>query len=190
MPTKLLSDILEHNQTFVRDRQYEPFITDSPPNKKLIVVTCMDSRLIELLPRAMNLHNGDVKLLKTAGGVVSHPFGSIMRSILVAVYDLGAQEIAIVGHHGCGMAGLNGKKILEKARNRGISDETVQTLTHAGIDLTSWLVGFDKVQDAVRQSVEVVKHHPLLPQDIAVHGLVIHPETGKLDVLVDGTVAK
>jgi carbonic anhydrase len=190
MPTKLLSDILEHNNAFVQDRQYEPFLTDSRPNKKLVVVTCMDSRLVELLPKAMNLRNGDVKLLKTAGGVVSHPFGSIMRSILVAVYELGAQEIAIVGHHGCGMAGLDGTKVLEKARNRGISDETVQTLTHAGINLQSWLVGFDRVEDAVRQSVDVVKYHPLLPPDVAVHGLVIHPETGKLDVLVDGSAVK
>jgi carbonic anhydrase len=182
----LLSDILEHNTAFVRERRYEPFITDSKPNKRLVVVTCMDSRLVELLPRAMNLRNGDVKLLKTAGAVVSHPFGSIMRSILVAVYDLGAQEIAIVGHHGCGMTGLNGGKILEKARQRGISDQTIQILNHAGINPETWLVGFDRVEDAVQKSVEVVKNHPLLPADVVVHGLVIDPQTGKLDVLIDG----
>jgi len=189
MPTPLLSNILEYNRSFVQEKQYEPFLTDSPPNKRLVVVTCMDSRLVELLPRAMNLHNGDVKLLKTAGAIITHPFGSIMRSILVAVYDLGAQEIAIVGHHGCGMTGLKGGRIIEKARQRGVSDETLKTLAHAGIDLQAWLVGFDHVEDGVRKSVDVVKNHPLLPREVAVHGLLIHPETGQLEVLIDGSAA-
>ncbi len=187
MPTHLLNSILQHNRTFVQERRYEPFRTDSPPNKHLVVVTCMDSRLVELLPHAMNLRNGDVKLLKTAGAVVSHPFGSIMRSILVAVYDLGAREICIVGHHGCGMTGLNGGKILEKARARGIPEETIRILDHAGIKPKEWLVGFDRVEEAVRQSVDVVKHHPLLPADVVVNGLVIDPTTGQLDLLIDGS---
>lgn len=186
MPTPLLADILDFNRTFVRQKQYEPFITDSLPNKKLIVVTCMDARLVELLPHAMNLRNGDVKMLKTAGAVISHPFGSIMRSILVAVYDLGVREIAVVGHHGCGMTGLDGEKILEKARRAGVEGRTIEVLSRAGIDLKGWLVGFDRVEDAVGKSVEVVKNHPLLPADVAVHGLVIDPKTGQLDLLIDG----
>ena len=40
-------------------RTYEQFRTDIFPDKKLVVLTCMDTRLVELLPRAMNLRNGD-----------------------------------------------------------------------------------------------------------------------------------
>jgi carbonic anhydrase len=32
----------------------------------------------------------------------------------------------------------------------------------------------------------VIKNHPLLPKDIPVHGLVIDPKTGKLDLIVNG----
>src|SRR5438067_7146082 len=102
-PMSLITDILDHNQTFVQNKEYEPFRTDRFPDKKLVVLTCMDTRLVELLPRAMNLRNGDAKVIKNAGAIVSHPFGSVMRSMLVAVYDLMAAEVAVVGHYGCGM---------------------------------------------------------------------------------------
>lgn len=182
----LLAEILEHNQQFVERREYESLRTDRFPNKKLVVLTCMDTRLVELLPRAMNFGQGDVKIVKNAGAIVSHPFGSVMRSILVAVYELGAAEIAVVGHHDCGMTGLSCARILDKAIDRGVSAEMITTLRHAGINLESWLTGFDDPVSGVRASVEIVRNHPLLPKDVAVHGLIVHPATGKLDLLVDG----
>jgi carbonic anhydrase len=182
----ILSEILDHNETFVRRREYERFLTDQFPNKKLVILTCMDTRLVELLPRAMGVRNGDVKMIKNAGAIVSHPFGSVMRSILVAVYELGAAEVAVVGHHNCGMTGLSCARVLEKVRQRVAEPNVIDTLGHAGIDLQKWLVGFDHVEDGVRKSVEVIRHHPLLPGDVPVHGMIMDPETGKLDVLVDG----
>ena len=182
----ILSDILSHNADFVERKEYVRFLTDRFPDKKLVILTCMDTRLVELLPHAMGVRNGDIKLIKNAGAIVSHPFGSVMRSILVAVYELGATEVAVVGHHGCGMTGLSCARVLEKARQRGVSDDVLDSLRNAGVDLDRWLTGFDRVETGVRESVAVVKHHPLLPDDIPVHGLLIHPETGKLDLLVDG----
>jgi carbonic anhydrase len=182
----LLSEILSHNASFVASKEYEQYRTDRFPDKKLVIVTCMDTRLTELLPRAMNVRNGDVKLIKNAGAIVSHPFGSVMRSILVAVYDLNAAEVAIVGHHGCGMTGLSCARILDKAQARGVSPRMIDTLSRAGIDLQKWLTGFERVEDGVRQSVDLVRNHPLLPKNIPVHGLIICPETGKLDVLEEG----
>ena len=185
----LISDILVHNREFVERKEYEAFRTDKFPNKKLVVITCMDTRLTELLPRAMNFHNGDVKLIKNAGAIVSHPFGSVMRSILVAVYSLEANEIAVVGHHGCGMMGLDYSTILDKARQQGVSEATLATLGHAGINLEQWLTGFDSVEQGVRRSVEIIRQHPLLPPSLPVHGMVIDSVTGKLDLLYDGYAA-
>ena len=53
-------------------------------------------------------------------------------------------------------------------------------------NLERWLTGFDRVETGVAESVKVIRDHPLLPKDIPVHGLIMHPETGKLNVLVDG----
>jgi carbonic anhydrase len=182
----ILPGILEFNASFVRQREYVPFLTDRFPDKKLVVLTCMDTRLVELLPHAMGVRNGDIKLIKNAGAIVSHPFGSVMRSILVAVYELGAVEVAVVGHHGCGMTGLSCERVLDKARSRGVTDDTLAMLKNAGIDLERWLTGFDRVETGVEESVKVVRNHPLLPKDVPIHGLIIDPETGKLDLLVDG----
>jgi carbonic anhydrase len=182
----LISEMLQHNRSFVAERAYEPFRTDQFPNKKLAVLTCMDTRLVELLPKAMAFGNGDVKLIKNAGAIVTHPFGSVMRSLIVAVYELGAEEIAVVGHYGCGMTGLSCARVLDKAKTRGVPDDVFRTLTHSGVDLAKWLTGFERVEDGVRQSVSTIKNHPLLPRDVPVHGMLICPETGRLDLLVDG----
>ena len=182
----ILSEILGHNETFVRSREYEAFRTDQFPNKKLVILTCMDTRLVELLPRAMGIRNGDVKMIKNAGAIVSHPFGSVMRSVLVAIYELGAAEVAVVGHYNCGMTGLSCARVLEKVRGRGVGDEVLATLQNAGIDLQQWLIGFDHVEDGVKQSVGIIRNHPLLPTDVPVHGMIMDPETGRLDLLVDG----
>jgi carbonic anhydrase len=52
--------------------------------------------------------------------------------------------------------------------------------------LKRWLVGFEHVTDGVVKSVDVIRHHPLLPRDVVVHGMLIHPETGELQLVVDG----
>jgi carbonic anhydrase len=182
----IVSEIFDHNRTFIEHKEYEAFLTDQFPNKRVVVLTCMDTRLIELLPRAMGFRNGDVKLVKNAGAIVSHPFGSVMRSILLAIYELNSDEVIVVGHTGCGMTGLSSDRVITKARQRGVSEDVLDTLRHAGIDLRQWLTGFDSVEDGVRESVNVIRQHPLLPDDILVHGMLMNSETGALKLIVDG----
>lgn len=179
-----LSEILSFNDEFVKNKEYEAYQTSKFPDKKIVVLSCMDTRLTELLPKALNIKNGDAKMIKNAGAIVSHPFGSVMRSILVAIYELQAEEVFIIGHHRCGMKGLDSHAFLQKVTERGVPEEAIRVLSHAGVDLNSWLTGFDTVEESVEQSVQRVKSHPLVPKDILVHGLVIDPDTGKLDVVV------
>jgi carbonic anhydrase len=178
-----LPEILAHNKAFVEGKGYEEFLTSPLPNKRLVIITCMDTRLVELLPKAMGIRNGDVKMIKIAGAVVSHPFGSVMRSVLMAVYLQGAEEIAVVGHHACGFTGLSPDTILADAVRRGVSPDVIATLDHAGVDLHHWLTGFESPQAGVLASVEMIRKHPLLPKDIVLHGLIMHPDTGRLEVL-------
>lgn len=184
--SRLLNEILTYNQKFVENREYEKYETTKFPNKRTVILTCMDTRLLELLPKAMNLGNGDVKTIKNAGALVSHPFGSIMRSILIAVYQLQAEEVLVVAHYDCGMSGLKAEPVIESMKDRGVSEETINTLTYSGININKWLHGFDNVTESVEHSVEVIKNHPLMPEGIPVHGLVIDPKTGKLDLIIDG----
>jgi carbonic anhydrase len=182
----LLNEILTYNEQFVSAEKYKEFETTKFPNKRMVILTCMDTRLLELLPKAINVSNGDVKTIKNAGALIMHPFGSIMRSILVAVYELQAQEVLIIGHYDCGMSGMKADSVIEKMKAKGISEETLQTLSYSGINVSEWLHGFTSVNESVAHSVEVVTKHPLMPKDIPVHGLVIDPKTGKLDLVVNG----
>lgn len=182
----MLEQILDYNGSFVEQREYVKYQTTKFPDKKIVILTCMDARLTELLPKAMDLKNGDAKIIKNAGGLVSHPLGSIMRSILVAVYELGAEEVYVIGHHDCGMANINPDETLNKIIERGISKETISTLEYVGFSLRKWLHGFNNVSESVKSSVEVIRNHPLVPRNILVHGLVIDPGTGQLEIVVDG----
>ncbi|WP_144493728.1 beta-class carbonic anhydrase [Bacillus pumilus] len=183
---KLLEEIIEYNQQFIEEKKYEEFTTTKFPQKKAVILSCMDTRLVELLPRAMNMKNGDIKIVKSAGALVSHPFGSIMRSILVAVYELNADEVYVIGHHDCGMSKIDSQTLLNKAIQRGIPEKRIEVLEYSGIDFKQWLKSFSSVEESVKDSVSVVNNHPLLPSNVPVHGLVIDPETGKLDVVVNG----
>ncbi len=183
----ILNEVITFNKSFVEEKRYEPYITSKYPDKHFVILTCMDTRLVELLPKAMNLRNGDVKIIKSAGATLNHPFGGIMRSLLVAIYELQADEVFVIGHYDCGMSAVNPDKMLQKMIDRGITQDTLDLLTYSGVDLKQWLHGFEDVQENVQHSVEMIKKHPLVLDSIPVHGLVIDPKTGKLDIIVDGS---
>lgn len=181
-----LQEVLKHNKEFVEDKGYEEYITSKHPDKKMVVLTCMDTRLTDLLPKAMNIKNGDAKIIKNAGATITHPFGSAMRSIIVAIYEFDAEDVFVVAHKGCGMSNLDTSSFIETIRDRGISDEVINTIYNSGINIKKWLHGFDSVEESVKDSVELIKKHPLVPKNIRVHGLVMDSSTGKLDIIVDG----
>ena len=57
----MIEDILEYNKRFVENKGYEKYITNKYPDKKIAILSCMDTRLTELLPAALGIKNGDVK---------------------------------------------------------------------------------------------------------------------------------
>ncbi|AWE08759.1 carbonic anhydrase [Lysinibacillus sp. 2017] len=181
-----LQEILKFNEQFVSEKQYESYITTKYPDKKIVILTCMDTRLVELLPKALNLRNGDVKVVKSAGAIVNHPFGGIMRSLLVAVYELQADEIYVIGHYDCGMSAVDPNLMIGHMLERGIKQETLDVINFAGMDLKEWLRGFGDVKTSVQKSVDLIRRHPLIPTGVPVHGLVIDPGTGQLDLVTNG----
>lgn len=111
------------------------------------------------------------------------------------------------------MTGMDPSRLLAQAKQRGIPESTFKTLKAAGLDLDSWLSGFDNVRDSVLHSVETIRNHPLLKFEdttvkasdslsasaiplpsvggvakmripkITVTGFVICPVTGRLDLV-------
>lgn len=117
---------------------------------------------------ALGLKNGDVKIIKNARATITNPFDSTMRSLLIAVYELGVTEIMIIGHTGCGVQGMDAEEMLHTMRERGISQEHITLMEHCGINLREWLHGFEDTDAAVAETVDLVSRHPLMPEGISV----------------------
>ena len=177
----MIDEVMEYNKHFVEQQDYLKYRTLTKyPNKKLAVLSCMDTRLTELLPAALGLKNGDAKIIKNAGAVISHPYGSVVRSLLIAILELGVTEIMVVGHRDCGVAHIDVDNLIVKMKDRGVSEEKIDIMKYSGIDFDSWLGGFEDVETSVAETVTLLKKHPLIPKDIDIRGFVINIETGEL----------
>lgn len=177
----MIEEILKYNREFVAREGYREFITSKYPDKKIAIVTCMDTRLVALLPAALGIRNGDVKIIKNAGATITNPFDSTMRSLLIAVYELGVNEIMVIGHTGCGVQGMDAAEMLELMKERGVDAEHISLMKHCGIDLDKWLSGFDDTDAAVAETVDLIANHPLMPpQGVRVQGFVMDSVTGLL----------
>ena len=179
----MIDTILEYNRKFVESGEYEKYKTSKYPDKKIAILTCMDTRLVTLLPAALGIRNGDVKLIKNAGAVVTNPFDSTIRSLLVAIYELGVNEIMVIGHTGCGVQGMDAGEMLRLMKERGIDDEHISLMRHCGIDLDSWLHGFDDTPSAILETIDLISNHPLVPKDVVVRGYMMDSVTGELTPL-------
>ena len=177
----MIDQIIEYNKQFVASRAYEQYVTDKYPNKRLAVLSCMDTRLTELLPAALGLKNGDAKVIKNAGGLVISPFDSAMRSLIVAIYELGVEEIMVVAHTGCGACHMSYDHFYHEMIARGVTDDTLDTIRRCGIDLDHWLEGFKDTPESVRRTVATIASHPLVPRDVTVRGFIIDSTTGALE---------
>jgi carbonic anhydrase len=172
-----IDNVLAFNREFVASKGYEKHLTDKFPDKKLAVLSCMDTRLSVLLQEALGLKNGDAKVIKNAGAVIPSPWDSAMRSLIVAVYELGVNEIMVVAHTTCGACHMSFHHFKEEMLKRGIPESALQ---RDDIDLDAWLEGFHDTERSVRETVADIVDHPLIPKDVTVRGFIIDSATGAL----------
>lgn len=177
--TYMIDDILTFNKQFVAEKEYEKYITTGQPDRKLAVLSCMDTRLTELLPKAMGLKNGDAKFIKVAGGTMLSPYDTVMRSLLVAIYELGCEEVMVIHHTNCGLCNMHASHFIELMRRRGIKEEALAEASKY-TDLERYLGGFPDIEEDVRLTVTAIRRHPLIPCNVIVRGFIIDSETGQL----------
>ena len=176
-----IDNVLAFNREYVASKGYEAHLTDKFPDKKLAVLSCMDTRLSVLLQEALGLKNGDAKVIKNAGAVIPTPWDSAMRSLIVAVYELGVNEIMVVAHTTCGACHMSFHHFEEEMLKRGIP---TSELRRTDVDLNYWLEGFHDTEKSVRNTVATIVNHPLIPSDVVVRGFIIDSVTGELNEVV------
>jgi len=133
----------------------------APPGRKFAVVTCMDARLDPA--RFLGLEEGDAHVIRNAGGLVND---ETIRSLVISHHLLGTEEAVVIGHSGCGMLTFTNADLHEKL---GPDSESMD------------FQPFPDVAESVRQSVERIRSHPLLPDSFGASGFVYEVETGRIE---------
>jgi carbonic anhydrase len=132
-----------------------------PPGRRFAVVTCMDARLDPA--GFLGLDEGDAHVIRNAGGLVNE---ETIRSLLISHHLLGTEEALVIGHTDCGMLTFTNDDVHEKL---GPESESID------------FQPFPDVAERVRQSVETIRSHPLLPDSFGATGFVYDVRTGRID---------
>lgn len=178
--TESIKKMLAYNKVFVEHEMYQRYTTTKYPDRKIAILSCMDTRMTELLPAALGIKNGDVKLIKNAGGQIMHPYDSVIFSLLVAVYELDVDTILVIGHDDCGGRALNAKKMINKMLEKGITQDVIDHVDANHKNLEEWLTGFGEICGSVQNTVDSIRNHPLLHKGVEVLGFVMDPHTGAM----------
>ncbi|GAB6985066.1 beta-class carbonic anhydrase [Nocardioides pyridinolyticus] len=159
-------DLLAANQEFAASFDLAGF--DGVAHAGVAIVTCMDSRIDPL--RMLGLKAGDAKIFRNPGGRVTP---EAMEALVLAVHLLNVERVLIVPHTRCAVASNTEAALRERVA------------ASAGQD-ASWQP-FPVVADqtaALREDVQKVRSHPLVPDATLVGGFLYDVDTGLLDQLV------
>jgi carbonic anhydrase len=177
----MLERILEHNRKFVQERK---LAGDDKPisghaQKDIMVFTCMDTRLVELLEPAMGFGRGDIKILKNAGNIIRNNCSDVIRSVAVGTVLMGLKEVYVVGHSDCGMRNQKVEDIRAKMIQRGISSAAIEA-----IDIGEWFGLLKDESENVKDAVLKLKESPYIPKDVSIYGLLMDPSSGEIEVVI------
>jgi carbonic anhydrase len=177
--TSVLEALVSNNAQFLQAKK----AFSKPPHAQLglVIITCIDPRLVGLVEQALGIAQGDAYFIKTAGPSAAGDGADIVRSAVVAVLMGEAKEILVLGHTDCAMTKLSSGKVSAAMGAAGLSEQTVRAPT-----LVDWMGGFMSERDNVLSLVKILRKSPLVPGSVLVHGAVIDTASGKLTVVSDG----
>lgn len=157
----VIDDLLSNNQRFA-DTLAERHL-DVRPQRKLAIVTCMDSRLDVFA--ALGLGDGEAHVLRNAGGVITD---DVIRSLAISQRLLGTEAVMLIHHSDCGM-----EKIGDDSFRAELQEST-------GVSPAFAIESFSDVEADVRQSVLRVRRSEFLPCRDQVRGFVYDVDSHRL----------
>ncbi len=140
----------------------------SPPRRRLAILTCMDARLHP--EQFLGLETGDAHIIRNAGGRASQ---DAIRSLVISQRLLGTNAVLVIHHTDCGMCTFRNEDLAARIR------------ADLGVDASEWdFLPFTDLEASVREDVEILRHSPLIPRDIAISGAIYDVRTGLLRKVV------
>jgi carbonic anhydrase len=139
------------------------------PERKLAVLTCMDTRLSI---RTLGLKTGDAHIVRNAGGIVTD---DTLRSLVVSHYLLGTEEIMVINHTDCGLMHTSEQDLRTRIQNR----------TGTAAVVPAFFYTFQNIDENVRHQLQKLRTHPWIPKTVAVRGFVYDVSNGLLREIME-----
>ena len=155
-----IDDLLDHNRDYVARHGHRVLPTE--PQRRLAVLTCMDSRLD--LFGALGLDLGEAHLIRNAGGLATD---DAIRSLLLSQRLLGTRTIMVIHHSRCGLESF-------------VEDELVATITaETGVRPPFRLGAYRDVDADVLATIAALRDSPFI-DDTDVRGFVFDVDDGTI----------
>ncbi|HUQ40417.1 MAG TPA: carbonic anhydrase [Acidimicrobiales bacterium] len=154
----VIDELLAANRVFAAAER--PAL-ESRPQRRLAVVTCMDTRIDVLA--ALGLELGQAVVIRNAGARVTE---DVLRSLALATHVLGVDTVVVMQHTGCGLAGA--------------TDEALKARTGADLDF----LAIDDHAAALRHDVDVLHDTSFLGLVTTIAGFLYDVATGAVDDVV------
>src|SRR5438270_8564557 len=158
----VIDEVIAANEIYSRTHELRKLTPR--PERKLAVLTCMDTRLSI---RTLGLKTGDAHIIRNAGGIVTE---DALRSLIISHHLLGTEEFIIINHTDCGMLTFKDAALRAQLQEKTGMLASEPKHFHA----------FGDLEENVRRQIERVQSHPWIPKHIRVRGFVYDVKTGRL----------
>lgn len=155
---------------------------DIPTDKQLMVVACMDERIP--VEETLGLSLGDAHIFRNAGGKVT---ADVIRSAALSTNFFDTMEIIVVNHTDCGMMSAPDDAVvegLETAAGGSLDDidldPALPSMDVGDATIADWVKMTDDIDKACQTQVDLLRSHPLIPDEVTVHGYVYEVESDSL----------
>jgi len=162
----VFDDLMEHNKEYAK--RFDLSHLQTPPIKKLVILTCMDSRMD--LEQLLGLSVGDAHMIRNAGGIASD---DAIRSLILSTQLLGTRAIGVIQHTQCGLMSITD----EEFRCR-LSSETGRDASHLRFH------AFRDIDQNITDQVLRIRQNAFLPKQVQVRGYAYDVTTGALREVV------
>ncbi|MBN2157540.1 MAG: hypothetical protein JW776_15950 [Candidatus Lokiarchaeota archaeon] len=135
---ELKSMLLSRNEIWMKIKDGSDTVNDS---MRTIILSCVDSRV--QVERIFNVKPGELLVLKNAGNMITE---DILRSVLIAIYELSAKFLIVLGHTRCGMSILGDKNKIEHLMTKLGKNTLDKIEKQTGQDPLKWFGFFPQGQ--------------------------------------------
>jgi carbonic anhydrase len=158
----VIDEVLAANEIYSRTHELRKLTPR--PERKLAVLTCMDTRLSI---RTLGLKTADAHIIRNAGGIVTE---DTLRSLVVSRYLLGTEEIMVINHTDCGLMQASEEDLQSRIRKS----------TGTAAVSPAFFYAFQDVEENVRQQLQKLRSHPWIGGRVTARGFVYDVATGLL----------